>query len=89
MGQELEEYEKKKRHEDEAEHARRNAEKEKLRKKSKESSQMYDYEGEDVNMTASLSSLWGSHDLYVSSIPSMFNVRPGTALKDLFSFLIY
>eukprot|EP01124_Arcella_intermedia_P005522 TRINITY_DN13267_c0_g1_i1.p1 TRINITY_DN13267_c0_g1~~TRINITY_DN13267_c0_g1_i1.p1 ORF type:complete len:752 (-),score=213.87 TRINITY_DN13267_c0_g1_i1:29-1996(-) len=62
-GQELADYERQKKIQKEQELARKKVEEEMARKK-REQIEMYDYEGEDADMTASLSTLWQGHDLY-------------------------
>jgi hypothetical protein len=80
-GQELEDFETKKRKEKEAHLAKKRDEEEKNRK-AKEISKMFDYEGEDVDSAKTLFTLWESYDLYTDLLEHNFKKKQKELLKE-------
>lgn len=80
-GQELADFEAKKRKEKDAQLAKKRDEEEKTRK-AKELSKMFDYEGEDIDSAKSLYNLWESYDLYTDLIEHNFKKKQRDLMKE-------
>eukprot|EP01125_Pyxidicula_operculata_P014680 TRINITY_DN4916_c0_g1_i1.p1 TRINITY_DN4916_c0_g1~~TRINITY_DN4916_c0_g1_i1.p1 ORF type:complete len:585 (+),score=119.09 TRINITY_DN4916_c0_g1_i1:17-1771(+) len=79
-GEELAEFERQRQLEKEAEEQKK-IEEEEIQRKRREQIEMYDYEGEDADITASLSSMWHKHkghDLYPELIKREFLIQKAT-----------